>query len=97
LLEGDRARGSRPAADLVHQTLQVRQLRPGLLAQNVRDQARPAPYVHVDDRIGPAEHVVPLAEALVDDAEMSVGLEYVAVDGIGQFLRGVSPEVNGLA
>ena len=64
---------------------------------DVRDQPRPAPHVHVDDRVGVAEHVLLLGEPRVEDAEVALRLEGVAVDRVGHLLRRVVAEVHRLA
>ncbi len=97
VLERDGARSGRPRRDLIDETLEVRELRPRRFAEHVRHQPRPAPDVHVDDRVGVADHVALLGEARIDDAEMALRLVGVAIDRVGYLLRGVVAEVHRLA
>jgi len=46
----------RPRAYLIHQTLQVPEFLPSAISEHGRNKPRPAPHIHVDDRIGVAEN-----------------------------------------
>ena len=78
----------RTRADLVDQALEVRELGPAVLAEHDRNQPRPAPHVHVDDRVGVADHVFLLGETRVEDAVMTLRLVGVAVDRVVEFFSG---------
>ena len=68
-----------------------------VLAQDEGDHAGPAPHVHVDDGVGVADHVAALGQMVVEDAEMPLRLELVAVMGVVDLLRREVLEVDGLA
>jgi hypothetical protein len=52
LLDLERALRGRPRFDLVHQPLQMRILRPGIVVgQYEGHKARPSPHIHIDDRV----------------------------------------------
>ena len=97
VLQRDRLGRRRPGRDLVDQPLDVGIFRDRILAHHEGDHAGPAPHVHVDDGVGVADHVAALGEMVVEDAEMPLRLELVAVMGVVDLFRRKMLEVDGLA
>ena len=97
VLQRDRLGRRRPGRDFVDQPLDVGIFRKGVLAHDEGDHAGPAPDVHVDDGVGVADHVAALGQVVVEDGEMPLRLELVAVMGVVDLFRRKMPEVDGLA
>jgi hypothetical protein len=97
VLERHRALRRRARADFVDQPLQIWELRPRGFAEHGRDQARPAPHIHIDDRVSVAEHVFLLGEPCVENAEVTLRLEGITVNRIFDLVRSKIAEVHRLA
>src|SRR5262249_16582732 len=77
----------RPRTDLVDQPLQIRKFLPGAIAEHGGNKSCPSPDVHINDRVGVAQHVFLLAKARVENASMSAGLKRITVDSVGGSFR----------
>ena len=97
LLERFGALGGGMGVDGVEVALDVGEGNPGGIAHQARQHACPAPHRHVDEGVGVTHHPLAIRQAVVDDAPVPLGLEGVAVDGVGLGLGREQLEVHRLA
>src|SRR5215472_14295555 len=83
-------------ANLIDQPFQVRELLPSAIAEYGRNEPRPAPHIHVDDRIGVAEHVFQLGKPRIENAGMALRFKGIAIGGVRNLLRRINTEMHRL-
>src|SRR6516225_1583648 len=71
-----------PRTDFVGQPPQIRKFLPGAIAEHGGNKSCPSPDVHINDRVGVAQHVFLLAKARIENASMSLRLKRIAIDGV---------------
>src|ERR1700722_12753212 len=97
VFQRDGPRGGGSGGDLVVKPLQVREFRPGIVAQDEGDHARPAPDVHVHDRVYIPQNETGFGELRVENGEMPRGLELIAGVAVRDFLGREVLEMDRLA
>src|SRR5213080_4235100 len=70
----------RPRTDFVDQSLQIRKFLASAIAEHGGNKSGPSPDVHINDRVGIAQHVSLLAKACIENASMSLSFKRRAID-----------------
>src|SRR6516225_3033272 len=86
-----------PCADLVNQPLQIWKLCPGTVSEHGGNKSRPPPDVHINDRVGVAQHVFLVAKARVENASMALRFKRITIDGVRNLLWRIIAEVHRLS
>src|SRR5215470_9221152 len=84
----------RPRTDFVDQPLQIRKFLPSTIAEHGGNKSYPSPDVHINDRVGIAQHVFLLAEACIENASMSLRFKCITIDGVRDLFGRIVSEMH---
>src|SRR5215469_2976346 len=84
----------RPCTDFVGQPLQIRKFLPGAVAKHGGNKSCPSPDVHINDRVGVAEHVFLLAKACIENPGMSLRFKRITIDCVRNLFGSIVSEMH---
>jgi len=84
----------RPRTDFIDQPLQIRKFLPGAIAERGGNKSCPTPDIHINDRVGLAQHLFLFTEPRIENASVPLRFKLITIDGVRNLFGRIISEMH---